>query len=111
VSKRPRKECSRLDKRTDQTSYLAGKRRGAILKEEVWFEGNRVAKYSLAYINPRISSVDNGRALRYDNAHGQHHRHYFERTESVRFASYQALVSKFEEEVRELWRREDEEEG
>jgi Family of unknown function (DUF6516) len=111
VSKRPRKARSPLDKRIDLTSYLAGKRRGAILKEEVWFQGTRLAKYSLAYINPRISSVDNGRILGYDNTHGQHHRHYRGRIESVAFTSYQALVDTFEAEVRELRRHENEEEG
>ena len=109
MDKGPRTKRSQLDKRIDQTSYLAGKRRGAILKEEVWYQGDRVVKYSLAYINPRISSADNGRILGYDNTHGQHHRHYRGRTEPVAFSSYQAVVKRFEAEVRELWRREDEE--
>jgi hypothetical protein len=100
-----------LEKRIDQTSYLTGKRRGAILKEEVWFQAGRVVKYSLAYINPRLSAVDNGRILGYDNAHGQHHRHYRGRSQLIQFSSYRALVRRFEDEVRELWRREDEEES
>jgi hypothetical protein len=110
LSKRPRRTRPRLEKRIDQTSYLTGKRRGAILKEEVWFQGNRVVKHCLAYINPRISSADNGRILGYDNTHGQHHRHYRGRTEPVLFSSYHALVNRFESEVRRIWRREDEEE-
>ena len=35
-------------------SHLTGKRRGAIVKEEVVQRGPEVMKYSLAYINPRI---------------------------------------------------------
>jgi Family of unknown function (DUF6516) len=110
VGKKPRRTRPQLEKRIDQTSYLTGKRRGAILKEEAWFQGNRVVKYSLAYINPRISSADNGRILGYDNTHGQHHHHYRGRTELIPFSSYHALVNRFEREVREIWRREDEEE-
>jgi len=102
MGKRARGTRSRFEKRIDQTSYLTGKRRGAILEEEVWFQGNRVVKYSLAYINPRISSADNGRILGYDNTHGRHHRHYRGQTELVAFSSYQALVSRFEKEVREI---------
>ena len=95
---------------TVNIGHLTGKRRGAIVKEEVVQRGAEVVKYSLAYINPRISSADNGRILGYDNTHGRHHRHYCGRTEPVAFSSYQALVKRFEKEMREIWRREDEEE-
>ena len=110
VNKR-RRIRPQLEKRIDQTSYLTGSRRGAVLKEEVWFQGEKVVKYSLAYVNPRIFGADNGRILGYDNTHDQHHRHYRGRTEPIQFSGYQALVSRFEAEVKELWRREDEEEG
>lgn len=111
MGKKRHRARSQLEKRIDQTSYLTGKRRGAVLKEEVWFQGEKVVKYSLAYINPRIFGAGNGRILGYDNTHDQHHRHYRGRTERIPFSSYQALVSRFEAEVKELWRREDEEKG
>ena len=97
-----------LEKRVDETSYLAGRRRGAILKEEVWYEGDHVARYSLAYINPRLTSLDNGRLLGYDNAHEYHHRHFMGQVEDVKFTSYEQTANRFESEVRELWRLEDE---
>src|ERR1035441_391698 len=42
---------------------LKGNRKGAVLKEQVWFEDGRVVAYSLAYINLRRCPVDNGRVL------------------------------------------------
>jgi hypothetical protein len=48
-----------VEKRVDNASYLTGKRRGAVLKEEVWYAGREVVKYSLAYINPRTKEVEN----------------------------------------------------
>ena len=99
----------RREKRVDDTLYLSGRRRGAVLKEEVWYAGSQVAKYSLAYINPRICARDNGRVLGYDNTHDDHHRHFMGKIERIEFAGYEALVRRFESEVRELWRTEDEE--
>jgi hypothetical protein len=91
-----------------QVGHLTGRRRGAILKEEIWYEGETVAKYSLAYINSRICGQDNGRVLGYDNSHGEHHRHFREKTELTAFSTYEELAQRFEREVRELWRIEDE---
>ena len=99
---------AKREKRVDQTLYLSGNRRGAVLKEEVWYEGDRVAKYSLAYINPRIYAADNGRVLGYDNTHDYHHRHFMGRVEKIEFHGYGALVTRFERELYELWRTEDE---
>jgi hypothetical protein len=98
---------NRREKRVDQTLHLSGKRRGALLREEVWYEGGRVVKYSLAYINPRICGLDNGRVLGYDNSHGRHHRHFMGKFEAVEFHGYQAVLTKFEEEVHALWKAED----
>ncbi len=106
ASSRPRRE-----KRVDQTLHLSGKRRGAVLKEEVWYEGGRVVKYSLAYINPRICGVDNGRVLGYDNTHEYHHRHFMGQVERVEFDGYEALVTRFEREVRALWAAQDKDEN
>ena len=109
VKKKPKKR-PRREKRIDQTLYLSGKRRGALLKEEVWFEGDRVVKYSLAYINPAICKADNGRVLGYDNAHDRHHRHFRGAVADFdfeSFESYEALVTRFERELYDLWRAED----
>lgn len=92
----------------DDACYLHGRRRGAVLKEEVWLEGEKVVKYSLAYINPRICPVDNGRVLGYDNSHGHHHRHFMGTIRPFNFFSYEKLVDQFQREVEALWRHEDE---
>jgi hypothetical protein len=39
------KKSRKVEKRVDNTSYLTGKRRGAVLKEEVWYQGSEVVKY------------------------------------------------------------------
>jgi hypothetical protein len=105
AKKRPLRE-----KRVDDTHYLTGNRRGAVLKEEVWYGGTNLVKYSLAYVNPRICGVDNGRVLGYDNAHNYHHRHFRGRVEKTYFHSYEKLVRRFLKEVQDLWRLEDEQE-
>ncbi|HEV2136413.1 MAG TPA: hypothetical protein VGR47_19475 [Terracidiphilus sp.] len=88
---------------------LKGKRKGALLKEQISFEDGKVLAYSLAYINLRRCPVDNGRVLGYDNSHGYHHRHFMGRIEPVDFSTYAALAERFIQEVHELWRIEDEE--
>ena len=95
---------------TVNVSHLTGERRGAILKEEVIHRGAEVMKYSLAYINPRICGVDNGRVLGYDNSHGRHHRHSMGAVSVLKFPGYEALLHRFRKEVYELWRLEDEQE-
>jgi len=82
------KKSRKVEKRVDNTSYLTGKRRGAVLKEEVWYAGREVVKYSLAYINPRTCGVDNGRVLGYDNSHDHDHRHFMGKVEEVEFPGY-----------------------
>lgn len=67
-----------------------------------------MVKYSLAYINHRRCTVDNGRVLGYDNSHDYHHRHFMGRVEDIHFPGYEALVNRFQSEVQELWRKEDE---
>ncbi len=88
---------------------LKGKRKGALLKEQVWLEDGKVEGYALAYINLRLCPADNGRVLGYDHTHGYHHRHFMGRVESIEFSSYEALVDQFYREVYELWRIEDDE--
>ena len=81
-----------------------------MLKEEVWLEGKKVVKYSLAYVNRRLCFVDNGRVLGYDNGHAHHHRHFMGKVEAIKFPGYQALATRFQREVEELWRLENEQE-
>ncbi len=108
VNRKRATKRGKREKRVDETLYLSGKRRGAVLKEEAWFDGDQVVKYSLAYINPRICPIDNGRILGYDNTHQYHHRHFKGSVENIAFHGYEALVRRFEREVRELWKAEDE---
>ena len=80
-----------------------------MLKEEVWHDRDgQVVKYSLAYINPAVFGADNGRVLGYDNSHDHHHRHFMGKQEALEFSNYEALATQFYNEVRELWREEDE---
>jgi hypothetical protein len=65
-------------------------------------------RYSLAYLNPPICGVDNGRVLGYDNAHDYHHRHLMGQVEQVVFTTYEHLNRRFLRELKELWRQEDE---
>ena len=92
-----------------QVHRLKGRRKGALLKEEVHFQQGRVVGYALAYVNLNICAVDNGRVLGYDNSHGFHHRHRMGMVEPIEFTTYEALLEQFLEEVYELWRMEDEE--
>ena len=88
----------------------AAARRGALLREEVWQTATgEFVKYSLAYVNPAVSSVDNGRVLGYDNSHDHHHRHFMGKQQPLEFTGHEALAKKFYSEVRALWRQEDEE--
>ena len=89
---------------------LGGKRKGALLKEQVWFEGGKVVAYNLAYINLKRCSRDNGRVLGFDNSHGYYHRHFMGKVEAIEFTTYGDLLERFIREVHELWKIEDEEE-
>jgi len=88
---------------------LKGKRKGALLKEQIWFEDGVVVAYSLAYINLMRCRVDNGRVLGFDNSHDYHHRHFMGRVEAVDFTTYEAMAERFIAELHELWRNEYEE--
>ncbi|HTV05465.1 MAG TPA: DUF6516 family protein [Acidobacteriaceae bacterium] len=94
---------------TLQVHHLKGRRKGAILKEQVWSADGEVVAYDLAYINLKLFTRGNGRILGYDNSHGYHHRHFMGKAEPVKFSTYAELVERFIREVHELWRLEDEE--
>ena len=93
----------------DETIMLKRPRRAARLREEVWqTPAGEVTKYNLAYINPFVCAVDNGRVLGYDNSHDGHHRHFMGKVEAVAFEDYGSLAAGFRDEVQKLWRIEDE---
>ncbi|MCP1443050.1 hypothetical protein J3D54_002182 [Pseudomonas sp. GGS8] len=71
---------------------------GQIRFEVVQDETGKVLTYSMAYINPRVYSGDNGRVVGYDNAHGYDHRHYMGTIEAVDFISIEDTFSRFEAE-------------
>jgi hypothetical protein len=104
------KKKSSVRSTTIEIHRLKGKRKGALLKEQIWFQDRKVDAYSLAYINSRLCFVDHGRVLGYDNSHDYHHRHFMGEVEAIEFTTYAALVERFICEVHALWRIEDEEE-
>ena len=66
-----------------EVTRLKGKREGAVLKDQVWYDDGKVIAYSLAYINLKLCFVDHGRVLGYDNSHGYRHRHFMGKVEAV----------------------------
>jgi hypothetical protein len=81
--------------------YPRGRKRGLIVRIQVdYSSAGDLLRYSLSLID-LSSSLDNGRIVGYDNAHGQHHRHYFGRVDRVEFESYEKLESQFEAQVRQ----------
>jgi hypothetical protein len=81
--------------------YPRGRKRGLIVRIQVdYSRAGSLLRYSLSLID-LSSSLDNGRIVGYDNAHGQHHRHYFGRVDRVEFESYEKLESQFEAQVRQ----------
>jgi hypothetical protein len=58
-----------------------GRKRGLIVRIQVdYSRAGKLLRYSLSLID-LSSSLDNGRIVGYDNAHGQHHRHHFGRVD------------------------------
>ena len=77
-----------------------------ILREEVWAdEKGVVVRYNLAFILPHLSSVDHGRILGFDNAHGIHERHFMGKVQVVQFRDYQATANRFYREVESIRRK------
>lgn len=77
-----------------------------IVREEVWEDAaGAVVRYNLAFVNPLLTSLDHGRVLGYDNAHGQHHRHFYGNTELISISSFEALSIMFYKEVEALRRK------
>jgi hypothetical protein len=79
--------------------YLTKSKGGGLLRREIWLNGSgKVVRYNLAYINPLRYPHDSGRVLGYDNAHGEHHRHYMGEVTRVSLTSYAQIERRFQRE-------------
>jgi hypothetical protein len=97
------KKTGGLRKVVDETTQVRCALGKGIIREEVWQDSRgAVAKYNLAFINHALCTKDNGRVLGYDNSHGDHHRHFAGAEEKFAFISYEKLLERFLNEVREL---------
>ena len=87
----------------DETTEVRCATGRGVIREEVWQDSKgAVVKYNLAFINHSLCSRDNGRVVGYDNHHGHHHRHFMGEEERFAFSSYEKLLRRFLNEVREL---------
>jgi len=92
--------AQRLTKDTDDEARFRCANGIGILREEVWVdEAGEVVRYNLAFLLPHLQSKDHGRILGYDNAHGQHERHWYGKVSPVIFVSYCELAKHFYREV------------
>ena len=86
----------------DEQFIVPDEKGGGII---TWEYENRIVKYSMAFINKSIFPNDNGRVIGYDNSHNYHHKHYFGQiVELDDFVSYQDLVMRFKNEIKEFVR-------
>lgn len=86
---------------TDQVRCKSGSY--GVLREEVYVDAAAaVVKYNLVFIHHGLYQADNGRVLGYDNAHGQHERHWMGSVKAVRFISYERTLRRFLDEVEAL---------
>jgi hypothetical protein len=91
---------SSLRKTVDEETLVSCTSGPGTIREEVWEdEAGVVVRYNLAFINHFMTVTDNGRVLGYDNAHGQHHRHFYGTTEMISITSYNGVLSMFKDEV------------
>jgi hypothetical protein len=94
-----KKQRAPFIKIVDKTIKISNKTGNGILKMLVSVDSRgKLARYSLAYVNPRLCTADNGRVLGYDNSHGYHHRHFMGNEELVEFENYETIAKKFETE-------------
>ena len=100
---KPRKGTP-LKKVVDERFSIHRKKGGGLVRVEAWEnELGLVEKYAITYVNPSLPSDENGRVLGYDNAHDYHHRHYKGKIYPVMdFVSYEDIVNRFGEELREF---------
>ena len=77
----------------------------------MWVDAaGEVVRYNLAFLMPHKTSVDHGRILGYDNAHGIHERHLLGDVQEVPYRDYVETSDRFFREV-EVFRRRYEDEG
>jgi hypothetical protein len=96
----PKRSLRKIIDEINPVRCIAGP--GAI-REEAWEdESGTVVRYNLAFINHFLTTTDNGRVLGYDNAHGEHHRHFYGAVESTSFTGFEALAIRFYDEVEVL---------
>jgi hypothetical protein len=92
----------------DERLYLTRAKGGGMLRREIWVDvSGKVVRYNLAYIDPIRYPYDNGRVLGYDNAHGEHHRHFFGEVTSVSLTSFAQIERRFERDWQALVRDKD----
>ena len=87
----------------DEQFIISFNKGGGIIKFEAWEFNDVIVKYNMAYINNNIYPNDNGRVIGYDNSHNFHHKHYLGQiTELDDFVSYQKLVQRFKNDLKEF---------
>jgi len=87
----------------DEQFIISFNKGGGIIKFEAWEFNDVIVKYNMAYINKNIYPNDNGRVIGYDNSHNFHHKHYLGQiTELDDFVSYQKLVQRFKNDLKEF---------
>ncbi len=97
------KKTGRLRKVVDETTQVRCALGKGLIREEVWQDSRGlIVKYNLAFINHGLCTRDNGRVVGYDNSHCVHHRHFAGAEERFAFISYERLLERFLDEVREL---------
>ena len=74
-----------------------------VIREEVYVDDTgAVVKYNLVFIHFGLCQQDNGRVVGYDNAHGQHERHWMGSMEPASFINYERTLRRFLDEVEAL---------
>ena len=87
----------------DEQFIVSYENGGGNIKFEAWEYENEIVKYNMAYINKSVFPSDNGRVMGYDNSHNFHHKHYLGQiTELDDFISYQELVQRFKNDIKEF---------
>ena len=74
-----------------------------VRREETWEDGTgKVVRYNLAFIHHGTCSIDNGRVLGYDNAHGVSERHWMGAVEPMPVEPYDDVMKRFQRELHVL---------
>ena len=95
----------RLRKDTDAENEFWLRGGVGIIREEVWVnEKGEVVRHNRAFFLPHLFGLDNGRVLRFDNAHVVYERHYMGKATPTVFKDYPATAESFYREVGELRR-------